>query len=85
MDRFVAAWRGSLVPLRRKFGFEIDGAWVDLERNRFVWLVSYDGADGFEARDAAYYDSSDRAALDPDPADLIVESEHLFVETVSLD
>src|SRR5207245_7471436 len=84
MDLFVEAWKQGVVPLRRKHGFEIDGAWVDRGANRFVWLLSYDGPEGFEARDAAYYASPERAVLAPDPAEHIVGSEHRFVELVEL-
>jgi hypothetical protein len=85
LDRFVEAWRSGVAPLRRRFGFDIEFACVDRERNRFLWVVSYDGPEGFEARDAAYYASSERAALDPDPAAFIVGSEHLLVDPVSVD
>jgi hypothetical protein len=85
MDAFVDAWQRGVVPLRRTFGFEVDGAWIDREENRFVWLLSSDDRDGFEAHDAAYYASPERAALDPDPAGLIVASEHRFIEPVPLD
>lgn len=68
LDAFIAEWRASVVPLRRRFGFRIEGAWAIREKNEFVWIISYDGADGFEARDAAYYASPERRALTPDPA-----------------
>jgi|SRR5207245_8071473 len=84
LDVFVDAWKRGVVPVRRTFGFQVDGAWIDREGSRFVWLLSYDGAEGFEARDAAYYASPERTALSPDPADLIVASEHRFVEPAPL-
>ena len=49
------------------------------EGNRFIWILSYDGPDGFEARDSAYYDSSDRKSMKPDPAPLIEKAESWFV------
>jgi len=81
LDDFVRAWRAGVCPLRVKQGFRIDGTWVIKERNQFVWLLSYDGAD-WEAQDTAYYASPERAALDPDPAQLIAHSEQWFLTQV---
>ena len=49
------------------------------KENRFVWILSYDGPEGFEARDSAYYDSPDRKSMKPDPAPLIEKAESWFV------
>ncbi|HYM40498.1 MAG TPA: NIPSNAP family protein [Thermoplasmata archaeon] len=68
LEAFVREWRAGVVPLRRKFGFKVEGAWALPERNEFVWILAYDGPEGFEARDAAYYASPERKALTPDPA-----------------
>ncbi len=81
MDAFVEAWKTGVVPLRRRAGFRIVGAWVVRERNEFVWLMSYEG-DDWEARDKAYYASPERAKLDPDPAQFIARVEHWFVTPV---
>ena len=59
---FVQEWADNIVPLRRRHGFEVVGAWSDGER-RFVWILA---RDEFEAADRAYYGSSERAALKPD-------------------
>lgn len=42
----------DIVPLRMELGFVIGGAWVDRERNRFVWLIPYDGPETFAERNA---------------------------------
>lgn len=81
MDDFVRAWTAGVFPLRQRFGFHIDGAWIIKERNEFVWLLSYDG-DDWEAKDAAYYASSERAALNPDPSQYIARPEHWFLTPV---
>ena len=36
--------------------------------DQFIWIVSYDGPKSFQEADAAYYQSPDRKAIDPDPA-----------------
>lgn len=85
LDDFVTAWRTGLLPLRQRFGFRIDGAWVIRERNEFVWILSYDGPQSWEAADAAYYASPERAALAPDPAQWIAQANQWFLEPVAFD
>ena len=76
LDRWVDEWHATVKPLREAMGFDVLGPWVG-EDDLFVWLI---GREGFEEADAAYYASSERAALDPDPARLL---EH--VQTFLLD
>lgn len=85
MREWLDGWRTGVVPLRRKFGFRVEGAWVDEAANRFLWILSYDGPEGFEARDRAYYASADREALDPDPAVHVETGEKWFAEPMALD
>ena len=79
MGEWLLGWTRGVLPLRRKFGFRVDGAWVVEGENMFVWVLTYDGPDGFEARDAAYYSSPERASLTPDPAPLIEKAETWFM------
>jgi hypothetical protein len=79
MTEFLAEWRDRIVPLRRRFGFEVVGAWVAEEENSFVWVLSYAGSDCYAARDAEYYASEERKSLDPDPARHIVALETMIV------
>ena len=78
MGEWLDGWTRGVLPLRRKFGFRVDGAWVVAGEDRFVWILTYD-ARGFEARDAEYYGSPERRALDPDPAALIERAETCFM------
>lgn len=82
LDRFVDAWSRGVRPLRLKRGFVIEGAWKIPSEERFVWVVSYDGADGFDAATKAYYDSPERKAMDPDPAGLILTTRTAFIDRV---
>jgi hypothetical protein len=82
MGEWLSGWTQGVLPLRRKFGFRIEGAWVAAREATFVWILSYDGPEGFEARDAAYYASAERRALRPDPAPLIEKSEQHMIEDV---
>ena len=79
MDEWLEGWTKGVLPLRRKFGFRVDGAWVVRGENKFVWILTYGGPEGFEARDAAYYASPDRKLLHPDPAPLIEKAETWFM------
>ena len=79
MNEFVSAWKKGVFPLRNRSGFKIEGAWVVQEKNKFIWILSYDGPEGFEAKDSAYYASQARTTLQPDPADYIADSEKYFI------
>ena len=82
LGEFVREWLHGVYPLRQKHGFRIDGAWLVRDQSRFAWILSYDGPEDWEALDRAYYASPERGQLDPDPARLIVESQHWFVSSV---
>ena len=80
LDRFVEAWRSGVAPLRARYGFTILGAWSVPERDEFVWIIEHPE---FEEADRSYYESSDRTALDPDPAVYIEEAIHAFADSVT--
>ena len=80
LDAFADLWSNSVRPLRQKKGFIVESAWKIPSESRFVWIVSYDGPDGWEAANREYYDSPERKAMDPDPASLITEQRTVFVE-----
>ena len=84
MAEFVEEWRALVLPLRRRLGFEVLGAWVSEETSTFTWLLGYEGPGGIEAASAAYYESPERAALDPDPARHIAEARQLPVRALEL-
>jgi hypothetical protein len=82
LDEFVEGWRERVLPLREEHGFHIPAAWKIPERNEFFWLLAYEGPESFETQDAAYYASAARAALQPDPAQLIAKPEAWFIDWV---
>jgi len=73
--QFADEWRRGVAPLRERFGFHVSGWLVD-GTDEFVWLLQHEDRSTFEAADAAYYASEERASLDPDPARLIHEIRH---------
>jgi NIPSNAP len=68
MDAWLAEWREKIVPLRRRFGFEILGAWTIDGSDQFVWIITHQGPKSWSEADADYYASPERKAIDPDPA-----------------
>ena len=68
LEDWLDEWREHVAPLRERLGFRVLGPWIDEEASVFVWLLEYEGEDGFSAADARYYSSDERRALDPDPA-----------------
>lgn len=80
LDEWVERWRAEIVPLRLALGFTIDGAWVDRERSQFVWLISYDGPETFAERNARYWASAERKAMNLEPDDYLVHTDDRTVE-----
>ena len=68
MEHFLEAVRTAF-PVREQYGFGVEFALVDEERNEFTWAVSHDG--DFAAAEVEYYESPERAALPVNPADHI--------------
>jgi hypothetical protein len=82
MDTFIQAWLAGVYRLRLEHGFRIDGAWRLDDEERFCWLLSYDGPETFEDKDAAYYASSERVTLHPDPRQYIERVEAYMLTSV---
>ncbi|HEX9496768.1 MAG TPA: NIPSNAP family protein [Candidatus Limnocylindria bacterium] len=82
LARFSELWATKVRPLRQAKGFVIEGAWKIPSEDRFVWIVSYDGAAGWDAANRSYYDSPERKAMDPDPAHLILTQRTTFIDPV---
>ena len=82
LDTFADLWSKTVRPLRQKKGFTVESAWTIPSESRFVWIVSYDGPDGWEAANRDYYDSPERKTMQPDPASFITAQRTVFVEKV---
>ena len=55
MAEFTEGWRTHIVSSRERFGFKIVTALANTENGDFVWLLRWDGPEGYEAADRAYY------------------------------
>jgi hypothetical protein len=82
MDEWVTEWKEMILPLRRKHGFDVVGAWKIPEDDRFVWII---GHEDFEAADEKYYASPERADLDPDPTRHLANTHSHMMDEVDLD
>ena len=78
--QFAQEWQDMIRPLRVELGFQVGGGWLIEVTNQFLWRLSYDGPESWEAIDAAYYSSPKRLAMDPNPARLIARVEEYFAE-----
>jgi hypothetical protein len=81
VDQFAAEWRDKVAPLRQKHGFLVKG-WRVEDCDEFVWLLEHKDRESFQAADAAYYASSERQNLQPDPARLVDEARKDWVIAV---
>lgn len=84
LDEFVTAWKKGIVPLRLKHGFKLDGAWTVKENNQFVWILTYNGPEAWQIKQDTYYNSPERKALDPDPAQYIARVEECFISSIKI-
>lgn len=82
LDAFATLWAKNVRPLRAKKGFVVEGAWKIAAEDKFVWIVSYAGPDGWEAANQAYYGSPERKAMTPDPASFILAQRTAFIDRV---
>jgi NIPSNAP protein len=81
-EEWLRRWRERIVPLRRKFGFEIVGAWLDDEWGQFVWVLTYDGPETFEEVNDRLWASPEGLALERDTDEYILSWEMRTVEQI---
>ena len=82
LHQFAQEWKEKVLPLRVAHGFQIEAAWTVEATNQFVWVLSYQGDEDWPAKEAAYYASTERASIEPNPARLIARAEELEIERV---
>jgi hypothetical protein len=81
-EAFVDAWRSGVLPVRRRFGFEIQ-AWAIPAESRFVWVLAYSGPGSFADAEQAYHASAARTAVEPDPGQWVLEKRNTMVIPVA--
>jgi hypothetical protein len=68
--------------LRFVHGYQVPAARVNRDRNEFIWLLSYGGPEPIAEKEAAYYASAERAAVDPDPRQFIAQANRWYITPV---
>ncbi|MFI0369324.1 hypothetical protein ACH35V_15690 [Actinomadura sp. 1N219] len=81
-DEFVQRWTETLVPLRRKLGFEVLGAWRVPDRREFVWIVGWPGEGSYDDAERAYYESPLRKEIPWRAEDFIEAADIRTIEAV---
>ena len=83
MNEWLDEWRNKIYPLRLKLGFKVIGAWTKVEEDRFLWILSFDGPDGsFAEAERAYFDSSERKSINPDPVRHLASTSQVMIRGV---
>ena len=82
LHQFAEEWHEMVLPLRVEHGFKIEAAWTIEATNQFVWLISYEGAESWQAKEEAYYSSVERRSMEPNPARLIARPEHFEIDRI---
>ena len=59
MDQWVKYFSEVLIPMQEKQGIKIDGTWVNQDDNQFIWIRSFADQKDLEAKEAAFYESSE--------------------------
>lgn len=57
---------------------------LDRPQDRFVWVLAYDGQDGFDAADERYHSLAERRDLDPEPSSFVKTAQIARVAPVVL-
>ena len=65
MDQWVQHFNDILVGLMAKAGITVEDAWVNEDKNQFIWVRSFPSAEEVEPRETAFYGSQEwNAAVD---------------------
>ena len=57
---------------------------MNRESDRFVWILELPASEDWDSRDKAHYDSEERRAPRPAPADCVAEVETILGDALAL-
>ena len=80
MDSWLKLFHEHLRPNHEKYGIPINASWVNMDRTEFIWVRSFDSAGEIEVKEAEYYSSPERIALDDLPQTHIAKTEVRIIE-----
>ena len=63
MDDWVNLFNDKLVGIMADNGIKVEDAWVNLDKNQFIWIRSFASAQDVAAKEAAFYSSAEWNAV----------------------
>jgi hypothetical protein len=63
MDQWVQHFNEKVIGVMEKAGITVEGAWVNEDKNQFIWIRSFPSAAEVEPREAAFYGSDEWKAI----------------------
>ena len=63
MDDWVTLFNNKLVGMMADNGIKVEYAWVNLDKNQFIWSRSFASAEDVAVKEAAFYASAEWNAL----------------------
>ncbi len=63
MDQWVNQFSDKLVGIMEQHGIKVEGAWVNEDKNQFIWIRSFADAEDVKAKEAAFYASPEWSAV----------------------
>ena len=63
MDDWVNFFNDKLVGIMADNGIKVEDAWVNLDKNQFIWIRSFADAEDLAVKEAAFYGSADWNAI----------------------
>ena len=82
MDSWLKVFDEEIRPIHDKIGMPISATFVNADRNEFIWIRNFNGADEIPEKEAAYFGSDERKALGDKPTSHIAKIEVKVIETV---
>ena len=63
MDQWVSHFNDTLVGIMNQYGINVEGAWVNEDKNQFIWIRSFADAADIKDKEAAFYASPEWNAV----------------------
>ena len=84
MDSFISLFHEYIKPVHERLGIPVQGTWVNLDRNEFIWMRKFDDIDSIPGKEQAYFDSPERTNLGDLPPSHIAKMEVKIIEAVEV-
>ncbi|HLG76980.1 MAG TPA: NIPSNAP family protein [Ktedonobacteraceae bacterium] len=84
MDQFLSIWQKNIVPARERVGFQVIDAYVDREKNEFMWILHWDTQLDVQEAEARFRLSPERQAVNHEVEASIVSMENTLLERVQI-